>query len=203
MNKKKTLLLAFVLVGLFMVGSTLAFLTDTKSATNTFTIGNVAIDLLEPNWDENNAKNITPKAKVAKDPQIVNKGVNDAYVFLTVEVPKVLVDEETTTKELFTFAAKTADWYLVPDAGSETENSKMYVYAYGTTSAMTKLAKDVTTSPLFEEVELIDFDSLGTDVNTSQNINVTAYAIQADNIGATTPTDVWNVIKTEFTTLGA
>lgn len=48
--KKKTILVAAIvvmLVAALVVGGTLAYFTDTKSADNTFTVGNVKIDLLE------------------------------------------------------------------------------------------------------------------------------------------------------------
>ena len=45
--KKKTILVAAIavmLVAALVVGGTLAYFTDTKSADNTFTVGNVKID---------------------------------------------------------------------------------------------------------------------------------------------------------------
>ncbi len=56
--KKKTILVAAIavmLVAALVVGGTLAYFTDTKSATNTFTVGNVSIDLLESRLHRENA----------------------------------------------------------------------------------------------------------------------------------------------------
>ena len=50
--KKKTILVAAIavmLVAALVVGGTLAYFTDTKTADNTFTMGNVAITLDEKN----------------------------------------------------------------------------------------------------------------------------------------------------------
>ena len=48
MNKKLTaIFLCVALVAIAIVGASLAYFTDTKSATNTFTVGNVKIDLIE------------------------------------------------------------------------------------------------------------------------------------------------------------
>ena len=49
MTKKKivTLALAAVLAVMAVAGASLAYLTDSKSATNTFTVGNVKIELIE------------------------------------------------------------------------------------------------------------------------------------------------------------
>lgn len=56
--KKKTILVAAIavmLVAALVVGGTLAYFTDTKSAPNTFTVGNVKIDLLESRLHRENA----------------------------------------------------------------------------------------------------------------------------------------------------
>ena len=56
--KKKSILMAAIavmLVAVLVVGGTLAYFTDTKSADNTFTVGNVKIDLLESQYHRVNA----------------------------------------------------------------------------------------------------------------------------------------------------
>lgn len=56
--KKKSILMAAIavmLVAVLVVGGTLAYFTDTKSATNTFTVGNVKIELLESSLHRENA----------------------------------------------------------------------------------------------------------------------------------------------------
>lgn len=90
--KKKTILVAAIavmLVAALVVGGTLAYFTDTKSVTNTFTVGNVAIKLEEPNWKANEPHTLVPGASYAKDPTItVEKGSQDAYVFLEINMNK-------------------------------------------------------------------------------------------------------------------
>lgn len=56
--KKKTILVAAIavmLVAALVVGGTLAYFTDTDNATNTFTVGNVSIELLESSLHRENA----------------------------------------------------------------------------------------------------------------------------------------------------
>ncbi len=56
MKKKLTaIFLCVALVAIAIVGASLAYFTDTKSATNTFTVGNVKIDLLESSLHRENA----------------------------------------------------------------------------------------------------------------------------------------------------
>lgn len=69
--KKKTILvvaIAVMLVAALVVGGTLAYFTDTKSADNTFTVGNVKIDLLESSLHRENAGYVgTPGEKLNPD----------------------------------------------------------------------------------------------------------------------------------------
>lgn len=57
MNKRRILAAAMALciVAIIAVGATLAYLTDTKNAKNTFTVGNVHIELLESSLHRENA----------------------------------------------------------------------------------------------------------------------------------------------------
>ena len=66
--KKKTILVAAIavmLVAALVVGGTLAYFTDKDNATNTFTVGNVKIDLLESSLHRENAGYVgTPGEKL-------------------------------------------------------------------------------------------------------------------------------------------
>ena len=94
--KKKSILMAAIavmLVAVLVVGGTLAYFTDTKSATNTFTMGNVKITLDETNVNDpqgarvtENTYNVYPGAVVTKDPVVHNTGKNAAYIRATVNV---------------------------------------------------------------------------------------------------------------------
>lgn len=89
--KKKIVSLALVvaLIAIAAVG-TLAYFTDTTDAkTNTFTVGNVDIELTEPSWTENDTHTLMPGTSYAKDPTItVAEKSQDAYVFLKVDMNK-------------------------------------------------------------------------------------------------------------------
>ena len=90
--KKKILALCLVvvLVATAITGVTLAYFTDvTETKTNTFTAGNVDIELDEPKWDSTKEHNIMPGASLDKDPTItVKQGSEDCYVFLDVTLNK-------------------------------------------------------------------------------------------------------------------
>lgn len=95
MTKKRfvAILLCVTLVALAAIGATFAYLTDTKSVNNTFTMGNVKItldetDIKNPNGDRvtSNEYNVYPGAVVTKDPIVHNTGKNAAYIRATVNV---------------------------------------------------------------------------------------------------------------------
>ena len=106
--KKKTILVAAIavmLVAALVVGGTLAYFTDTKDAKNTFTVGNVSIDLNEQQKGENGLvpfeqnKQLVPGKSndgnaVSKIVTVSNKGANDAWVWVELKIPAYLVSAE-------------------------------------------------------------------------------------------------------------
>ncbi len=95
MTKKRfvAILLCVTLVALAAIGATFAYLTDSKTVNNTFTMGNVAIkldetDIKNPTGDRvtSNEYNVYPGAVVKKDPIVHNTGKNAAYIRATVNV---------------------------------------------------------------------------------------------------------------------
>ena len=93
MKKTIAIIALVVLVAVASVLGTLAYLTDTKTVENTFTMGDVRIKLDET--DVNNPKGdrvtkndyeVYPGAIVTKDPIVHNVGANGAYIRATVNV---------------------------------------------------------------------------------------------------------------------
>lgn len=148
LNKRNKVTLG-ALAGLSLVGAvggTLAYLTDSEEAKNTFTIGDVSIESEEPNWpgndddSPNGPKDITPNDEIAKDPLVENTGINDAIVFTVVDSPMekitVINDDGTlntakSVNEIFWF--KDADDALSDHANNfdakwtELASKEMYV----------------------------------------------------------------------------
>ena len=95
MTKKRfvAILLCVTLVALAAIGATFAYLTDSKTVKNTFTVGDVKIKLDETNVNApdgdrvtSNAYHVYPGAVVKKDPIVHNVGENAAYIRATVNV---------------------------------------------------------------------------------------------------------------------
>lgn len=102
--KKKLLAFAmvFALAAVAVVGGSLAYFTDTDAKDNTFTTGNVDIELIE-NFGDNNpdtpekllpatgsAQAGTLKNGVTKEVTVKNTGSEDAYVRVHIAIPNVL-----------------------------------------------------------------------------------------------------------------
>ena len=108
-SSMRTLALTAILAGTVSIGGIMAYFTDGDTATNTFTVGKISLDLQEPSWVP--PTNITPGQEIAKDPQIKNDGNNEEFVFLKVTVPyaNVVTANENGTKnriadtELFSY----------------------------------------------------------------------------------------------------
>lgn len=90
MNKKKiaSIVACLCLAASAVVGGTLAYFTDTDTATNTFTTGNVKIDLVE-NFPETK---LLPGEKNAltKEVTVKNVGTEDAYLWIELWIPTAL-----------------------------------------------------------------------------------------------------------------
>ena len=110
MKKKITALcLCVALLAVAVVGASLAYFTDTDKATNTFTVGNVKIDLIEQQKGKNglenfvNDKTLVPgtsdKNAVSKIVTVKNNGKNDAWVWVDLMIPAYLVSNEYPTNE--------------------------------------------------------------------------------------------------------
>ncbi len=86
MNKKKiiTLITATSLFASLAIGGTLAYFTDEDAAKNTFTVGDVDVELDEPSWTQEEGGNmLLPGMEYDKDPTITLQPTSQpSYVFL-------------------------------------------------------------------------------------------------------------------------
>lgn len=150
--KKKSIIsivMAICLVAVTMVGATLAFFTDkTQEVVNTFTVGNVDIDLTEPDWDPDEGLDLYPGAEIPKDPQITNTGTGDGYIVMKVTGMDAMEDQG------FSAVYDAENWDLVDANGNKLSSEGdalvdgYYVYNKGA------LASGATTPALFEKVVL-------------------------------------------------
>ena len=213
-NKKRMIFIAAVLVLLLGVGGVSAYFTSTDNATNSWTVGDVTIELLEEEYDkvpEAERQNITPNQSFTKDPVVKNIGTNDAFVFLRFSVPKqaVRIADQTgaaqasQVQELFDYTIHT-DWVKVSeDTSAAAQNT--YVYAYGTEAACKALVAEASTPSLFKENQITFINVLegqGLEGNALE-IPVEAYGIQTTDLDTddkTAPADVWQILMNQVDT---
>ena len=216
MKKKLTVIfLCVALVAIAIVGASLAYFTDTKTATNTFTMGNVKIKLDETNVNNptgarvtGNEYNVYPGAVVTKDPVVHNVGKNGAYIRAIVTVENGLNWLSLYNENVGTLPQEDAfnalinntlseDWELV-DIAYDMSGPDHPTSDFVATLKYTKvLDADADTSAMFSQIA---FPAKMTekDVTTriAQNgnfgINVVAQAIQVDGF------DTWEAAFNAF-----
>lgn len=209
-TKKKWIVTAAVLL-LITAGGVSAYFTSTDEATNSWTVGDVKIELLEAEYDKVPAEertNITPNQTFIKDPVVTNTGTNDAFVFLQFSVPKANVKvangdgtlQSAKVQELFDYTIHESFTKVSEDTSATDKNT--YVYAYGTESACKSLAAEASTPSLFQG-NRITFKNViegqGLEGMTLE-VPVQALAIQTTDLGdtdATRPDDVWRILSNQ------
>ena len=127
--KKKTMAicLCVALVAIALVGSTLAYFTDKDNETNTFTVGNVKIDLIEEERDGNGGKQDFTQDKKLYPIVGSAQGEKDA---LGMPTAKNYVDKMVTIKNTGSEKAYIRAYFAIPSAlddGYETFNAGLNV----------------------------------------------------------------------------
>lgn len=174
---KRKLLIVSVLAILVAVtaAGTLAYFTDTGTAHNVITTGNVEIELNE--WaDETRTQpfrdktGVMPGTQVTKIVEVENTGTGAAFVRLRVEKNVYGANQEPMDTKPVSLNFNNTDWIY-----SESEGEGYYYYNRA-------LEPGKTTEPLFTTVT---FDPLmGNEYqNASAHVKVIAYAVQSANNG--------------------
>ena len=183
MNKRKILLLAatLMMVAVLAVGGTLAYFTDTDAQINTFTVGNVAIDLFEDFGSNTGIEELMPatgsaqdgtlKNGVEKEVYVKNTGSEDAYVRVHIAIPTILDDGDPTFNAMantlhFNYATESIgegkwDWSKSNDDGVYEGNWNYYTtsidgksYNVYVVTYTDELAKDEVTLDAMSQVYL-------------------------------------------------
>ena len=165
MKKKVLSIVAVVLVLCCAIGGTLAWLTDrTASVTNTFTVGDINIELTETTTNYK----MVPGNTITKDPKVTVKANSEAC-WLFVKVEKSSNFDNFMTYEM-------ADgWTALPDVAG------VYYREEAATTTATELSVLKDNSVLVKDsVTKADLNALTRD--TFPTLTFTAYAVQKDNV---------------------
>ena len=205
MKKKLMTVLALVLVIAMSVAGTYAYLTSADEVVNTFTVGNVKINLdeaaanpdgtLVPNADrvKENSYKLLPGHTYAKDPTVtVLKGSEECYVKMTVTFSDAAaldaIFAPTGADMTSIFNGYDGTTWIYQGNTKNADNTRTYEFWYKDT--VDALNEAVVLEALFDSITVpggINNDQLAT--IEGMTITVNAYAIQAD--GFTTADAAW------------
>ncbi len=183
--KKKTLIISIVAVLVLAVGGILAYLTDTASVTNTFTVGNVDITLDEAKVDtegkpldangqvvenvndvvrvtEGNEYHLVPGLTYVKDPTMtVKEGSEESYVRMVVTINCLsqfdeIFDPYPGSAVVDIFNGYDANnWILAGETRDADANTITYEFRYK--EAVTAEDEDVVLDALFDSITIPGF----------------------------------------------
>ncbi|MBQ4628237.1 MAG: hypothetical protein IJB44_04075 [Clostridia bacterium] len=179
-------LVALVMIVGCVVGGTLAWLSaKSNTVTNTFTYGDIEINLWETDLENNKTEtgvaysNIVPGATVPKDPTItVIENSENCYVYAKV-TNNVVLDGKTVV----TCNIDGDNWTLI---GSKTNDNGSVINLYKYNNIVTKSTSNTDLPSVFSDITFsgeIESDDIATLDAIENDIIIEAYAHQSDNIG--------------------
>ena len=192
MKKKITLtVICAVLSCVCLIGTTFAWLTDkTATVTNTFTVGNIKIELTETTGA---TYKMVPGAEISKDPKVTVVGGSEAcWLFVKI----VETNNTFNTNQKFVSYTPGAGWNLhstSTDAGVTTSIYYIKVDANNTDGTVDAVSYPV----LLNNKVLVNSAATAGDLNTANTkqptLSFTAYAIQQS--GFDTVGEAWTEVS--------
>ena len=178
MKKKLTVSLAVLaLVACMTAGATLAWLTaKTSSVTNTFTYGDINIELKETTGE---SYKMVPGNTIAKDPKVTVKANSEAcWLFVKVEKSGNFDSFMEYGIAIGWTKLDGVDGVYYREVASPTDDTVFDVLKDNSVTVKTTVTKE-------------QFNSLTS--TTMPTLTFTAYACQKDNVS--TAADAWNLVK--------
>lgn len=189
------------------VGGTLAWLTaDGGTVTNTFTVGDVKIELTESGADNNGAKNynFVPGDKLAKDPKITVQATTEpCYVFLKMTKSNMIQvkDSSDNVVDALKYSVN-GNWQTLPVTGAD--NGVTYYYKELTTQTTNDTDYYILTGEgngdykngMVAVSEYVTKDNVETLTKNKPKLEFAAAAIQSANVGGLQ--GAWDNLPSEF-----
>lgn len=181
--KKKAIIavVALALVLCFAIGGTLAWLVDKSDAVvNTFTYGDINIDLSESTGDE---YKMIPGNDITKDPKVTVEANSEAcWLFVKVE-------------KSATYDSYLADYTIADDWNELDGVDGVYYREVNADTAKAGTSYQVlkgNTVTVLDSVEKSDMEAIKNGTTAKPTLTFTAYAVQLDGFNATTNTEAQN-----------
>ena len=206
MKKKIAVAVSLLLVLALSVGGTIAWLTDSDSVTNTFTIGNVDITLTETGATSGQkAYHIVPGAVYAKDPTItVTPDSEDCWLFVKITDSH---NDAGNSAKYINYNVRTGDgqWTLLAEDKDGVDisaqqiyyrevkksdtNKTFYVLTAGTPTDNTTSGENGVVTVNGETVTSAYVKKIADNETQAPQLTFDAYAIQQQSF--TTPAAAW------------
>lgn len=179
MAYRKRILIAILALMTLLIASvsgTLALLSDRRNVVNTFTMGQVKVEISETTP---NTATLSPGDVVAKDPQVKNAGTVPCFVRVIVSIEDAALPADQSVEDYITFGALGTGWNVKSgDPGWNSQNATYIVYYDH------KLAVDESTTKVFENFTLNAMNgsvALLEGADDMFKINVAVEAVQSKN----------------------
>ncbi len=210
MKKKIIIISCAILLMIISVVGTVAFLTDRQESTNTFTIGNVEIDLDETAVDTNgvaipnadrvieNEYHLLPGKTYTKDPQVtIEKDSEDSYIRMLLTITNYN-ELKTVLGENFKPENCITGWdqekWLITNKTENNDDTITYEFRYY--KVVNGKNGKVKLEPLFKNFTVpATLNSEELNAFKNSEIKVVAHAIQAS--GFTNANDAWNAFAVQ------
>ncbi|NLB61604.1 MAG: hypothetical protein GX802_04165 [Clostridiales bacterium] len=146
-NKKLAIMIAsLVLIASLVIGGTIAYLTDSDTATNTITVGDVEIGLEEPNWDDTtDGKDLVPGDTMVKDP-IVTALEGESYMRVVLSFYDTATNSLITDTDRIALILETIYFDATYDVATQTPGTGIVA---GTSYSLADLAAFAQVNPDF------------------------------------------------------
>ena len=191
-------LAALALVAAISIGGTLAYLTQQKTVTNTFTVGNVTITMDETDVDEStkdaardteNSYKLLPGKTYTKDPIIhVDANSESCYLFVTIKNEIAAIEDANNSVEK---QMEAKGWAKV-NGVTGVNNLYVYIGTEENASDPKVVAADADVT-VFEQIAIKGegVTNEGLKDYAGKTIVVNAYAIQAEGFSGKTAAQIW------------
>ncbi len=191
-------LAALALVAAISIGGTLAYLTQQKTVTNTFTVGNVTITMDETDVDDStkdaardteNSYKLLPGKTYTKDPIIhVDANSESCYLFVTIKNEIAAIEDANNSVEK---QMEAKGWAKV-NGVTGVNNLYVYIGTEENASDPKVVAADADVT-VFEQIAIKGegVTNEGLKDYAGKTIVVNAYAIQAEGFSGKTAAQIW------------
>lgn len=210
---RKNCVIAMAAVAVMAIAGISAYLMDTDTVTNTFTVGNVDIELTQTSFKAPaEGETVMPNQEFNMDPAVKNTGDNPVYAFIEVTVPyeniRTVSDSGTVSSEaadtaLFKYGASNSWIKVVDDKKDTTAKTMTRVYAYGSGDSLKTLAVGTETEKLFSKLRVVNTLENELINSSTRDVTIKGIAVQTRTLNSAPAASTWAIVSKQLETQSA